>query len=447
GHGVYVQNDAGTKRVADNVIFDQYGYGIHAYTENGSIKGFDFDGNTIFGSGSLAIPAGAYSPNILVGGFKPAERVTLTNNHLYHPLNGAVYNCQLFYVAKDNKDVTLRNNYIAGGSITLHVHEWQSVTAIGNTFIGAVYLASVMPAAGYQPSAYVWNNNNYISLNKAPAYTPFAFALNGNWVGHQFDSWRKATGFDRDGNYQQPPSGRPLGVKVFVRPNRYEAGRANITVYNWDLKKQIAVDVSGALRNGDRFEIRDARDFYGAPVLSGVYDDKPLSLPMSGSQPAPEFGAFVLMKLSGSSAEPIPPSAAPIIRKPIPKPVSTPTPTPTPAPTPIEPAPTPLDSEEQKLLDLINNYRFERGLSPLGASISLTNASHWHSRDMSQRNYLNPIDSLGRAPAKRARDFGFPGEMAPVEENALVAVNHLSFQQVFDTWRSIATDNSTLLKP
>src|SRR5262245_42117393 len=102
------------------------------------------------------------------------------------------------------------------------------------------------------------------------------------------------------------PSGRPSGVKVFVRPNRYEAGRANITVYNWDLKNQVEVDLSGALRNGDRFEVRNARDFYGQPVLSGVYAGKPLSMPMAGSQPAPEFGAFVVMKLSGSSPAPIP---------------------------------------------------------------------------------------------------------------------------------------------
>lgn len=442
GHGIYIQNDAGTKRVADNVVFDQYGFGIHAYTENGSIKGFNFDGNTIFGSGSLAIPAGTYYPNILVGGFKPAERVTLSNNYLYHPLNSIVYNCQLFYVAKDNKDVTLRDNYIAGGNETLHIHEWQNVTATGNTFIGAIYLASVAPAAGYQPSAYAWDNNTYVSLNRTPAYTPFAFGINGIYVGHNFNTWQQATGFDKNGQYQQNASGRPTGVKVFVRPNQYEAGRANIAVYNWDLKSQVEADVSNVLRTGDRFEVRNVQNFFGQPVLTGVYDGKPLSLPMTGQQPAPEFGAFVVLKLSGSSTSPIPnPSPSPT-----PQPTPKPSPTPTP-PTPTESAAIPLDSEEQKLLDSINNHRLERGLNPLGASISLTNASHWHSDDMRQHNYLNRIDSLGRAPARRARDFGFPGETTPVEENTLVAVNNLSSQPVFDMWRSTATGNSILLKP
>ncbi|MGE0128173.1 MAG: right-handed parallel beta-helix repeat-containing protein [Blastocatellales bacterium] len=453
GHGIYVQNDAGTKRVADNIIFDQYGFGIHAYTENGSIKGFHFDGNTIFGSGSLAVPAGTYYPNILVGGFKPSERVTLTNNYLYHPLNAIVYNCQLFYSAKNNNDVTLRDNYIAGGHEALHIHEWQKATVTGNTFVGAVYLASVAPASGYRHSDYTWENNNYISLNRTPSYSPFAFGLDGKYVGYNFSSWQKATGFDKNGSYQQPPSGRPAGVKVFVRPNQYEAGRANITVYNWDLKNQVEVDVSSSLRNGDRYEVRNARNFYGQPVLSGVYDGKPLSLPMAGSQPAPEFGVFVLMKLSGSSPAPTPTPSPKPTPKPTPKPAPTPTPTPAPTPKPA-PAPTPtettatsMDSEERKLLDLINNHRFESGLNPLGASISLTNASHWHSRDMTEHNYLNRIDSLGRTPARRARDFGFPGEIAPVEENSLVAVNHLNPQQVFDTWRSTASGNFLLLKP
>src|SRR5262245_17777312 len=176
----------------------------------------------------------------------------------------------------------------------------------GKAFIGAIYLASVAPAAAYQPSAYTWDKNNYISLNKTPAYTPFAFGLNGNYLGHTFDSWQKSTGFDKNGSYQLAASGRPAGVKVFIRPNQYESGRASITVYNWDLKNQVDADVSSLLRNGDRFEVRNARDFYGEPVLSGVYNGKPLSLPMAGESPAPEFGAFVLIKLAGAAPAPTP---------------------------------------------------------------------------------------------------------------------------------------------
>ncbi len=441
GHGIYIQNDAGTKRVADNIVFDQYGHGIHAYTEKGSIKGFNFDGNTVFGSGSLAIPSGSYYPNILVGGSKPSERVTLTNNYLYHPLNSLVYNCQLTHVAKNNKDATLQDNYIAGGNLTLQIHEWQNVNATGNTFTGAIYLVSVAPASGYQPSAYVWDDNTYISLNPSPEYEPLNFVLNGTHARYNLKSWQQATGFDKNGSFQQIPSGRPAGVKVFVRPNQYEAGRANIAVYNWDLKSQVEADLANVLRAGDRYEIRNVRNFLGQPVLTGIYDGRPVNLPMA----AAEFEAFVVLKLSSSSATPSPnPTPTP---KPTPQPTPKPSPTPTPTPAPTESVAIPLDSEEQKLLALVSDHRLSKGLSPLGPSISLTQASHWHSRDMGQRNYLNSTDSLGRNAAKRARDFSFPGEAAPVEEKTLVALDNPAASQVFNLWQASSTDNAVLLQP
>jgi len=36
GHGIYVRNDGTTpKLIADNVIFNQFGFGIHSYAEGG----------------------------------------------------------------------------------------------------------------------------------------------------------------------------------------------------------------------------------------------------------------------------------------------------------------------------------------------------------------------------------------------------------------------------
>ena len=195
GHGIYGQNAEGMKRIVNNIVFDQYGYGIHNYTQAGELKGFHIEGNIVFNNGSASTPKDAGFPNILVGGFRAAERITITNNYTY-----------------------------------------------------------------------------------------------------TFTDWSRHTGYDRNSHLIRTATGRPTGLKIAALPNQYEAGRANIVVYNWDLKERVEVDVSGALRNGDRFEVRNARDFYGQPVLSGVYDGRLLSLPMAGSQPAPEFGAFVLMK-------------------------------------------------------------------------------------------------------------------------------------------------------
>ena len=104
------------------------------------------------------------------------------------------------------------------------------------------------------------------------------------------------------------------GQAVFVRPNAYEPGRANITIYNWGKATSVAVSLAAAgLASGDNFEVRDTQNFYGAPVATGTYAGAPIPIPMTGltaadpvanalrgpGHTAPEFGAFVLLRTSG----------------------------------------------------------------------------------------------------------------------------------------------------
>jgi uncharacterized protein YkwD len=317
-----------------------------------------------------------------------------------------------------------------------------------NTFISFEGLVGIIMPSGVPTSAYAWDSNTYY-INSSASPSPFALTSEGKFSSHSFKDWQSKTGFDRNSRLISAGTGRPTGVKIAVRPNQYEQGRANIVVYNWDRQSSVEVDVSQIIQRGARYEARNVLDYFGAPVVSGAYDGRPISLPMTGTTTGPEFNAFVLLTLPGQSTS-TNPTPTPT---PAPTPAPTPTPTPTPAPTPtpepsdqnsnLDPS---FDEEEKKLLELINNYRLERGLSLLGASISLTSASHWHSKDMTEHNYLNRIDSFGRTPSKRARDFGFPGERAAIEENALVAVSHLSPEHIFDTWRSTASGNFILLK-
>src|SRR5690606_24552062 len=95
--------------------------------------------------------------------------------------------------------------------------------------------------------------------------------------------------------------------RVFVRPNEYEASRANIIIYNWPLQNEVKVDLSGLFAVGDRFVIRDALTYYGPPVLRDVYQGMSASVPMRGLTTAipvgreaglphtgPDFGVFVV---------------------------------------------------------------------------------------------------------------------------------------------------------
>jgi hypothetical protein len=104
------------------------------------------------------------------------------------------------------------------------------------------------------------------------------------------------------------------GVKVFVRPNKYEAGRANITIFNYSKFSDVSVDLSTAgLTNGQQYEIRSAQNYLGAPVMVFTYnasapvitvsmtspESTAVAAPVDLPTPAttlPEFGVFVVIK-------------------------------------------------------------------------------------------------------------------------------------------------------
>ena len=83
GHGIYLKNDGpGTKVVRDNVLFNHYGLGIHAYTNAGSgqLRNLVIEGNVVFNSGSLSTYT---SSNVLVGGDEPVVGAVVRDNLTY----------------------------------------------------------------------------------------------------------------------------------------------------------------------------------------------------------------------------------------------------------------------------------------------------------------------------------------------------------------------------
>jgi hypothetical protein len=87
---------------------------------------------------------------------------------------------------------------------------------------------------------------------------------------------------------------RPPGARVILRPNKYAPGRANLAVFNWDRKPNVAVDASTFLKKGETYRLLSPRNLFGKPVLRGTCDGKPIRVPVAG-----EFAAFVLIKGDG----------------------------------------------------------------------------------------------------------------------------------------------------
>jgi hypothetical protein len=121
-----------------------------------------------------------------------------------------------------------------------------------------------------------------------------------------FSDWKRVTGYD---STSSSSSTGLTGTKVFVRPNRFESGRANIVIYNWDKLSKVPVNFCSALPVGSEYEVRNAEDFLSKPVRTGKFDGKPVELPMAGLTVAkpiaplktptptgPTFNVFVLLK-------------------------------------------------------------------------------------------------------------------------------------------------------
>jgi len=262
GHGVYTQNSTGTKVFEDNVIFGGYSFGIHAYTEGGSIQGFDVIGNTWFNAGVISSVSG-HKDDCLIGGLQPAARIDLREN-LSWASSPTARTVQLGY-SVPNEDVSLADNTFVGE--TNFSEPWTTITMTGNTFYSSV--------VGVDTASYP--NNTYLA--EAPTT---------DWI--------------------------------FVRPNRYEERRAHITAYDWDGDETVAADLSEVLSPGDSYELRNAQAYFEAPVATGTYDGSPIAIPMANLEPAqpigtpgaldpsdrtdPDFNVFVLI---GTEGEPIDP--------------------------------------------------------------------------------------------------------------------------------------------
>ena len=270
GHGIYPQNLTGTKHLSDNIIFNQFGVGIHGYTESSSLKHFLVEKNVVFNNSRIGqYPDINVKEQILFGGGPPIQDLNLLNNYVYLPLTFNSTLVQLDYAASSNDNVVVANNYVAGGSggdnYAVSAPHYQSLIFTNNTVYSSNgYLLQFQSKPGY-----IVDTNTYYGNSSAN--------FNNNSTQYNFAGWQGA-GFDTHSSYlaNTVPSN-----KVIVNRNAYEPKRANIIVYNWGNSNSVSVGVSSVLSLGDNYEVRNAQDYFAPPVLSGTYNGSPLVLPMT----------------------------------------------------------------------------------------------------------------------------------------------------------------------
>jgi hypothetical protein len=288
-HAMYMQNEHGMVRLVDNIVGDNYHLGIHIYAERGHINGFHVEGNVVFSQ------HGHY--NVIVGGYRYAERLTVIDNITYYPASrGADTNLRVGYGGVC-LDPMIRGNLSIFGRVTLD--GCIAPRFMKNHIIGAPSELQVKwPTNLLLATSYTFSGNTYSDLNFNPFYYLGAAYRSDNW---DFSRWQTTFALDEDSLYL---SGRPRATQVIVRPNQYEGGRANVVILNWAREESILVDVSQILNPGDKYELRNATAFYGAPLATDIYDGegtiRVASEVFAGQMPGtgPEFGLFVVRRAS-----------------------------------------------------------------------------------------------------------------------------------------------------
>src|SRR5438552_4120664 len=303
GHGIYAKSAAGPVYLRDNIVFNQFGYGIHIYANAGSggVNNIHVEGNVSFNNGAVdADPVNSPNANILYGGGDPATGGSLADNMTFFSPNVGVHNLVLGYSSTANIDLTVQNTYAVGGQAVYELGSWQSLAMSGNSAFGSASNPVNLRFAA--TSGFQLSGNRYYR-------DPAAQAWLYNGGRYSFSGWQQATGV---GATDLAQAANPTQPQVFVRPSRYEAGRANVIVYNWTRQASVSVVLSGVVPVGARYEIRNVQDFFGTPVASGTYGGGTVSIPMSGVtavQPiggastapprtGPDFDAFVVVVLA-----------------------------------------------------------------------------------------------------------------------------------------------------
>ncbi len=272
-HGIYAQNRTGTKKITDTIVFANAGYGLHLYASTtGSLNNFDLEGNTLVDNGAIRQPSVNLN-QMIFGGVDGNNEVFKSNMTYNSPSYNQGENVDFGYGAVLT-NAAIDGNYFVSNDLAVVLTGITPVSFTQNRVYGQPYPGSIVSLYG---------NNSYYSS-------------------------------------------RPSGTWTIVRPNPYESGRANLTIYNWSSSSQVGVDVSGVLGTGDRYEIRDAQNFMGSPVASGTYAGGGVNVPMTGlstaqilgrsNQPShtpAEFGVFVLIKTGSGGGGVGPDTTAPMV--------------------------------------------------------------------------------------------------------------------------------------
>ncbi len=312
GHGMYMQNPstAVDKHVRNSMVFWNSATGMKAFGERGFSNRFIVDQMTAFDNSMWNVEFGS--------GDDPTHQATIKNSVLYRTGLAGAENLRMGYRVPGSTGANVLDNLLLGGTPAFSINDFTSGEVTGNTVVSSYLAQAQLGAVPF--SAFTWNNNRYHDLSAATSCndpgngvpqrltfsaknpTPHLFTCGGGGQAGNLpfhgvsEGWRQFTGYDANSSYATglPTGAEALKIKYFR--NDYQAGRAHIIIVNWANLDSVTVDLSqtGLVAN-QRYEIRDAQNYFGPAVRSGTYaDGQTVALPMNLTSVAAPVGNYWL---------------------------------------------------------------------------------------------------------------------------------------------------------
>lgn len=288
GPCLYMQNTNGTRRVENNVVTKSWTEGIKAYGQSISAEGFiitnnvtylnDMDGilleTTNFGitnawvNGNISFLDGY---NRMGEGETPHQNLQLLNNWWIMQTTGLP-------------------------SIEFYVHGWSNLDVRSNTWVNLGDFVDKSWAVFWQ----IWKTNSPTATFDYNRYFGGS-EEHGNFYTNStsrmtFATMRAQTGWDANGTFS---TSYPEENTIYVTTNKYQAGRANITVLNWTGAETASVNLSGiGLQSTQPFEVRDTQNWLGTPIAVGTYNPSSptITLSLTNTEVTPIMGSQVHMR-------------------------------------------------------------------------------------------------------------------------------------------------------
>ncbi len=285
GHAIYFQNRSGKKRIENNILFKTHGYGLQFYSEGGTgTTGADVRKNIVFMAGALET-IGAVSGGYTYLMDTPSGTI-LDGNYSYLLDRGVG-----FLIGYNNvgEEVTIRNNYGCGGHKGMLFFRFKNVFARNNTYVMENKRSN---NHDYLMAQIHYSNDPTITYQyDIDSTTYYTDSAEFHQSGH-FSRWQSKYGVDAGGSCTYVSSMRDVPNKIEVIPNKYEAKRGHIVIYNHKHLPTVTVDVSNVLKSGDTYWLYDVEDMR-QPIQHGVYEGFPLQIPTNQESVFPVGGTEI----------------------------------------------------------------------------------------------------------------------------------------------------------